>query len=133
MKSIITAFALSLALIPSLSHAKCSPSELESQLRKEPFTVAFNDFQVSAGFAYGSWVTKYDEVKMSSDKSERKMFLDLGRKYMKDAMSSVESLYQIAVQQPRGSTCREEMKQYIKTSGEDMVKFHNEMIAEFVR
>lgn len=133
MKKILTMLALAGAVLPSVGFAKCDPVELEQLLRKEPYTLAFNEFQVSAGFAYGAWVTKYDELILSSDQKERSTFLNLGKQYMSDAMKSIEDLYGVAASLPRDAYCRKEMMSYIKQSGEDMVQFHNQMVAEFVK
>lgn len=133
MKKILTMIALVGVSLPSVGFAKCEPNELEQLLRKEPYTLAFNEFQVAAGFAYGAWVTKYDELILSKDKEERSTFLNLGKQYMSDAMKSIEDLYGVAARLPSNAYCRNEMMSYIKKSGEDMVKFHNDMVAEFVQ
>ena len=52
---------------------------------------------------------------------------------MSDAMKSIEDLYGVAASLPRDAYCRKEMMSYIKQSGEDMVQFHNQMVAEFVK
>lgn len=133
MKKILAVAAILGMAAPSIGFAKCEPQELEQLLRKQPYTVAFNEFQVAAGFAYGAWVTKYDELKLSNDKEERSTFLNLGRQYMSDAMKSVEELYGVAASLPPSAYCRSEMMSYIQQSGEDMVSFHNKMVEEFVR
>lgn len=132
MKKILTMIALIGLSASSAAIADCEPRELEQLLRKAPYTVAFNEFQVSAGFAYGAWVTKYDELKLSNDDEERSKFLNLGKQYMSDAMKSIETLYGIAAALPNNAYCKKEMMSYVKTSGEDMVSFHNEMVAEFI-
>ncbi|WP_394222622.1 hypothetical protein [Alteromonas gracilis] len=133
MNKILTMAALASLTLPSVCYAKCEPAELEQLLRKGPYTSAFNEFQVSAGFAYGAWVTKYDELKLSNDQKERSTFLNLGKQYMSDATKSVQDLYSVAASLPSEAYCRNEMMSYIKKSGEDMVQFHNQMIAEFVK
>lgn len=133
MKNLIAVVFACVATDQAMAIQSCQPEELEQLLRKQPYVAEFNEFQIAAGFAYGAWVTKYDTIKLSNDQGEREVFLDLGNQYMTDAMNAVKNLYEIAAILPQDAYCRTEMMGYIQNSGDEMVKFHNKMVAEFIR